>query len=87
MSTYLTLFLCFLIAGLALLLARENKLRRALQSLCTRLLGRISQLSDATYEKLPGSFSDTFGLRRRRPRSRTRNAANTHTPRRPTRSC
>jgi hypothetical protein len=87
MSTYLTLLLCFLIAGLALLLARENKLRRALQSLCTRLLGRISQLSDATSEKLPGPFGDTFGLQRRKPRARTRSAANTHTPRRPTRSC
>ena len=34
--------LSLLAGGLALLLARENKLRRALQALCTRLLARLA---------------------------------------------
>jgi len=34
-------FLCFTILGLAVLLARENKLRRGLQVLCSRLLSRL----------------------------------------------
>jgi len=36
--------LAFLAAGLALLLVRETKLRRALQALCGRLLARLSDL-------------------------------------------
>lgn len=35
--------LSILAAGLALLLARENKLRRALQALCSRLLARLAE--------------------------------------------
>jgi hypothetical protein len=37
------LLLAVLAGGLALLLARENKLRRALQALCTRLLNRLAE--------------------------------------------
>ena len=35
--------LSLLAGGLALLLARETKLRRALQALCNRLLNRLSE--------------------------------------------
>ena len=38
--------LSLLAGGLALMLARENKLRRALQALCTRLLGRLADTTD-----------------------------------------
>ena len=79
MGTYLALFLCFLIAGLALLLARENKLRRALQALCTRLLNRVAQLSEATAEKLPGAFTNQLGLKNQRRSNKS------HNPRRHTR--
>jgi hypothetical protein len=37
--------LSLLAAGLALLLVRENKLRRALQALCTRLMARLAEVS------------------------------------------
>jgi hypothetical protein len=37
--------LSLLAAGLALLLARENKLRRALQALCSRLMARLAESS------------------------------------------
>ena len=37
------LILSLLVGGLALLLARENKLRRTLQSLCTRLLNKLAE--------------------------------------------
>ncbi len=37
--------LSLLACGLALLLARENKLRRALQVLCARLLNRLADTS------------------------------------------
>lgn len=73
MGTYLALFLCFLIAGLALLLARENRLRRALQALCTRLLNRVAQLSETTAEKLPGAFTNQLGLRSQRRNQKSQN--------------
>ncbi len=37
--------LSLLAGGLALLLARETKLRRALQALCNRLLNRLADTS------------------------------------------
>ena len=36
--------LSLLAAGLALLLARETKLRRALQALCSRLMARLAEV-------------------------------------------
>ena len=42
------LLLAVLAGGLALLLARENKLRRALQALCTRLLNRLAETAGRT---------------------------------------
>jgi uncharacterized membrane protein YccC len=45
MTLFVGVILALLAAGLALLLARETKLRRALQSLCRRLIAR---LTDAT---------------------------------------
>ena len=53
MSTYLTLFLCFLITGLVLFLVRETKLRMALQALCSRLIVRLSQFSAVPREQQP----------------------------------
>ena len=38
----IVVILSLLASGLALLLARENKLRRALQVLCARLLNRLA---------------------------------------------
>ena len=55
--------LSLLAGGLALLLARETKLRRALQALCNRLLGR---LADAQRRHLPPAHS----AYRTRPRRR-----------------
>jgi hypothetical protein len=39
------LILSLLVGGLALLLARETRLRRALQALCNRLLNRLAETS------------------------------------------
>jgi phosphoserine phosphatase len=39
------MILSLLSAGLALLLARENKLRRALQALRSRLMARLAEVS------------------------------------------
>lgn len=47
--------LSLLAAGLAVLLARENKLRRALQALCSRLMARLA---------------DTTGLQPNQPTAR-----------------
>ena len=54
--------LSILAAGLAFLLARETRLRRALQALCSRLLGR---LADAEAKTFPIS-SSKFRTRSRR---------------------
>ena len=40
--------LSFLAGGLALLLARETRLRRALQALCSRLLARLAEKTTGT---------------------------------------
>ena len=45
MTATTTLLVSLLAAGLALALARENRLRRAFQDLVTRLLDRIRQQS------------------------------------------
>lgn len=55
--------LSILAAGLAVLLARETKLRRALQALCNRLLGR---LADAEAKSFPSSSSKFHTRSRRR---------------------
>ena len=41
--------LSVLAAGLAILLARETKLRRALQALCNRLLARLTDVQRQGY--------------------------------------
>ena len=41
--TFVGVILSILAAGLAVLLARETKLRRALQALCSRLLARLAE--------------------------------------------
>jgi hypothetical protein len=43
--------LAILAAGLAVLLARETKLRRALQALCSRLLARLSDLQKPEFPR------------------------------------
>jgi hypothetical protein len=45
--------LSLLAAGLSLLLARENKLRRALQSLCSRLIARLAEVSHPSTQGRP----------------------------------
>jgi hypothetical protein len=42
--TFVGVILSVLALGLAILLARETKLRRALQALCNRLLARLNEL-------------------------------------------
>jgi len=55
--------LSLLVGGLALLLARETKLRRALQALCSRLLNRLAE----THRQ---HFPPTHTTYRQRPRRR-----------------
>ena len=57
--------LSLLAGGLALLLARENKLRWALQTLCNRLLNRLAETSR---QQLPPTHTHT--TYRHRPRRR-----------------
>jgi hypothetical protein len=48
--------LSILAAGLALLLARETRLRRALQALCNRLLGRLADAEAKSFPISPSKF-------------------------------
>jgi uncharacterized membrane protein YccC len=59
--TFIGVILSVLAAGLAIMLARETKLRRALQSLCNRLLAR---LADAQHRHV-GSPPSTHHRHRR----------------------
>lgn len=59
--TTIGVILSVLAAGLAILLARETKLRRALQALCSRLLARIS---DTQHQRVD-SPSSTYHSQRR----------------------
>jgi CHASE1-domain containing sensor protein len=54
-----TLLVSLLAAGLALALARENRLRRAFQDLVTRLLDRIRQQSAFTQPSIRTSNQRT----------------------------
>lgn len=47
MTLFVGVILTLLAAGLALLLARETKLRRALQSLCRRLITRLADAASS----------------------------------------
>lgn len=47
--------LSLLAVGLALLLARETKLRRALQSLCSQLLARLTDTTAGRPQRHSGS--------------------------------
>jgi len=62
--TAIGVILSILAAGLALLLARETKLRRALQALCNRLLARLSEVQRQHFPAPPTS------THRSRPRRR-----------------
>ena len=46
--------LSLLTVGLALLLARETKLRRALQSLCSQLLARLADTTESRSQRHMG---------------------------------
>jgi hypothetical protein len=61
--TFVGVILSILAAGLAVLLARETKLRRALQALCNRLMAR---LADAQRRHFPTHTAS----HRTRPRRR-----------------
>ena len=61
------LLLAVLAGGLALLLARENKLRRALQALCTQLLNKLAETTGrATHFREP-SQNHSHSHSRRNP--------------------
>ncbi len=62
-----TLFCALLASGLAALLARENKLRRAFQDLVARLLAKIREQAGFPYSPGPEARSQPP-----RPRSHTR---------------
>lgn len=59
--TIIGVILSILAAGLAILLARETKLRRALQALCNRLLARLAD----THNRRVGSPPSTHHSHRR----------------------
>lgn len=59
------LILSLLVGGLALLLARETRLRRALQALCNRLLNKLAETASR------GRF-EPYGQSRNHSRSRRR---------------
>lgn len=61
--TFVGVILSILAAGLAFLLARETKLRRALQALCQRLLARLA-------DSQRRHFTATPSHHRSRPRRR-----------------
>jgi hypothetical protein len=61
--------LSLLAGGLALLLARENKLRRALQALCTRLLARLADTTGRAPSR-PATTSQAYAHRPRTKRRR-----------------
>ena len=61
--TIVGVILSVLTLGLAILLARETKLRRALQALCSRLLTRLNELQRRHFTASPSHH---------RPRSRRR---------------
>ena len=59
--------LSLLAAGLALLLARETKLRRALQALCSRLITRLAEVSRNDAFRPPAdSYFKTHSRRNKR---------------------
>ena len=51
--TAIGLILSVLALGLAILLARETKLRRAMQALCNRLLARLNELQRRHFTATP----------------------------------
>lgn len=57
--------LSLLAAGLALLLARETKLRRALQALCNRLLSRLAEVQRRGFTPRTHDIRSRFRSRRR----------------------
>lgn len=61
------LILSLLVGGLALLLARETRLRRALQALCNRLLNKLAETtSRGRFEPSHFRQSRTHSRSRRR---------------------
>lgn len=55
MTISVGVILSILAAGLAVLLARETKLRRALQALCNKLLARLADTQRRHFASPPSS--------------------------------
>jgi hypothetical protein len=88
MNSSLLFLLCFLVAGLVVLLARENRLRRALQALCGRLASRVAALTEkaqsqsfsALNEHPARPFNTTSNLHPSTSTSTSSPPANNHDP-------
>jgi hypothetical protein len=88
MNSSLLFLLCFLVAGLVVLLARENRLRRALQALCGRLASRVAALTEkaqsqsfsALTEHPARPFNTTSNLHPSTSTSTSSPPANNHDP-------
>jgi hypothetical protein len=63
--TFVGVILSLLAAGLAFLLARETKLRRALQALCNKLLARLAEAQRRHFSTHAASFRSRSRSRRR----------------------
>ena len=61
-------FMSFITVGLAVLLARENKLRRGLQRLCGRLLSRLGDFQKSLPRPSPTSQDQRHPLHDASPR-------------------
>jgi len=66
MALNIAVVLSLLVGGLALLLARETKLRRALQALCARLLNRLANVAGQNQSLYRPRTRPTHSFRSRR---------------------
>ena len=64
MTTAVGVILSILAAGLAVLLARETKLRRALQALCNRLMARLAEAQRRHFASPPTTSHRSRSRRR-----------------------
>jgi hypothetical protein len=63
--TAIGVILSVLALGLAILLARETKLRRALQTLCSRLMARLADMQRRDFTTRPHTHDPRTRPRRR----------------------
>lgn len=66
MTTAVGVILSILAAGLAVLLARETNLRRALQALCNRLMARLADVQRRHFASPPTPSHRSRSRSRRR---------------------